>query len=155
MRPKQKTLTGVVVSDTMDKTVVVAVEHTTRHKLYKKTLRRTNRYKAHDPQNVCKLGDTVRLVETRPLSKEKRWRVVEILQHHLVAEIQPRAIGAELEQARLEAQTGEVATQRGPESAAAREAAAPPVVSTEAAAAEEPVTAPAPEAEHGDQEAEA
>ena len=121
MRPKQKTLVGLVVSDKMDKTVVVAVERMKRHRLYKKTLRRTKRYKAHDPHNVCKLGDTVRLVETRPLSKEKRWRVVEILQRREVAEIQPRAIGAELEQARLEAQTGEVAEQRGPESAAALE----------------------------------
>ncbi len=98
MRPKQKVLVGVVVSDKMDKTVVVAVESAKRHRLYQKTLRHTKRYKAHDPNNVCKLGDTVRLVETRPLSKEKRWRVVEILQHHLVAEVQPSVIGAELEQ---------------------------------------------------------
>lgn len=102
MRPGQKTLTGVVVSDKMDKTVVVQVERAKRHPLYHKTLRRTKRYKAHDPNNACKLGDTVRLVETRPISKEKRWRVIEILQHHLVAEIQPRVIGAELEQTRLE-----------------------------------------------------
>jgi small subunit ribosomal protein S17 len=95
MRPGQKTIVGVVVSDKMDKTVVVAVERTRRHRLYGKTLRRTNRYKAHDENNVCKLGDTVRLVETRPLSREKRWRVVEILQHHLVAEVQPSAIGVE------------------------------------------------------------
>ena len=80
MRPNQKTLVGVVVSDKMDKTVVVSVERAKRHRLYKKTLRRTRRYKAHDPNNVCKLGDTVRLVETRPISKEKRWRVVEILE---------------------------------------------------------------------------
>jgi small subunit ribosomal protein S17 len=142
MRPNQKTLTGVVVSDKMDKTVVVAVERAKRHPLYKKTLRRTKRYKAHDPENVCKLGDTVRLVETRPISKEKRWRVVEILQHHLVAEIQPRQIGAELEQARLEEDTDEVAEQRGPESAAAMEATSPDVTSTETAAAEEPVAEP-------------
>lgn len=92
MRPGQKTIVGVVVSDKMDKTVVVAVARTRRHRLYGKTLRRTNRYKAHDENNVCKLGDTVRIVETRPLSREKRWRVVEILQHHLVAEVQPREI---------------------------------------------------------------
>ncbi|MFN8558553.1 MAG: 30S ribosomal protein S17 [Dehalococcoidia bacterium] len=98
MRPGQKTLIGVVVSDKMDKTVVVAVEDAKQHPLYKKTLRRTKRYKAHDPNNTCKLGDTVRLVETRPISKEKRWRVTEILQRHEVAEIQPRVIGAELEQ---------------------------------------------------------
>lgn len=93
MRPGQKTIVGVVVSDKMDKTVVVAVERTRRHRLYGKTLRRTNRYKAHDENNVCKLGDTVRIVETRPISREKRWRVIEILQHHLVAEVQPRQIG--------------------------------------------------------------
>lgn len=105
MRPGQKTLVGVVVSDKMNKTVVVAVETHKRHRLYGKTLRRTKRYKAHDEHNVCKLGDTVRLVETRPLSKEKRWRVVEILQHHAVAEVQPRVIGAELEQATFLAET--------------------------------------------------
>ena len=147
MRPNQKTLVGVVVSDKMDKTVVVAVERAKRHRLYKKTLRRTKRYKAHDPNNVCKLGDTVRLVETRPISKEKRWRVVEILQRHEVAEIQPRVIGAELEQARLEAQTGEVAEQRGPESAAAQEATRPDVVSVDTAPAEEPVTTDVEDAE--------
>lgn len=125
MRPKQKTIIGTVVSDKMDKTVVVTVERAKQHPLYKKTLRRTNRYKVHDEQNVCKMGDTVRCVETRPLSKEKRWRVVEILQRREVADIQPRAIGAEIEQARLEAQTGAVAEQRGPGSAAALEASAP------------------------------
>jgi small subunit ribosomal protein S17 len=102
MRPKQKTMTGVVVSDKMDKTVIVAVEKPRRHRIYGKTLRRTERYKAHDPENVCRLGDRVRLVETRPLSKEKRWRVVEILQHKEVAEIKPSVIGQELEQGRLE-----------------------------------------------------
>ena len=101
MRPKQKTLVGTVVSDKMDKTVVVSVASAKQHRLYGKTLRRTTRYKAHDPNNVCKLGDTVRLVETRPISKEKRWRVVEILQHREVAEIRPAMIGQELEQGRL------------------------------------------------------
>jgi small subunit ribosomal protein S17 len=98
MRPGQKTLVGVVVSDKMDKTVVVSVERLKKHRLYGKTLRQTTRYKAHDPNNVCKLGDTVRLVETRPLSKEKRWRVVEILQHKEVAEIRPQTIGREVEE---------------------------------------------------------
>ena len=128
MRPNQKTVIGVVVSDKMDKTVVVSVEHAKRHPLYQKTLRRTKKYKAHDPNNVCKLGDTVRLVETRPISKEKRWRVVEILQRREVAEVQPRVIGAELEQARVEEATGEVAAQLGPDSAAAHEAAGVPEV---------------------------
>lgn len=107
MRPKQKTLVGVVVSDKMDKTVVVTVASSKQHRIYGKTLRRTTRYKAHDPNNVCRLGDTVRLVETRPISKEKRWRVVEILQHKDVAEVRPSTIGQELEQGRLRDQETE------------------------------------------------
>jgi small subunit ribosomal protein S17 len=86
----------------MDKTVVVSVQRHRQHRLYGKTLRRTTRYKAHDPNNVCKLGDTVRLVETRPISKEKRWRVVEILQHKEVAEIKPSVIGQEIERPEVE-----------------------------------------------------
>jgi len=101
MRPNQKTLVGIVVSDKMDKTVVVTVERRKQHRLYGKTMQVTTRYKAHDPNNVCKLGDTVRLVETRPISKEKRWRVVEILQRREVADIQPRIIGQELERGGL------------------------------------------------------
>lgn len=104
MRPNQKTMVGVVVSDKMDKTVVVTVQRHRQHRLYGKTLRRTTRYKAHDPNNVCKLGDTVRLVETRPISKEKRWRVVEILQHKEVAEIKPSVIGQEIERPEAEAE---------------------------------------------------
>ena len=71
---------GVVVSDKMDKTCVVAVERIVRHKLYGKRVRRTKKYKVHDEQNQCRIGDRVRIMETRPLSKDKRWRVVEILQ---------------------------------------------------------------------------
>jgi len=93
---RQKVRFGVVVSDKMQKTVVVAVHSTKRHRLYNKTLRRTKRYKAHDEHNECRLGDRVRIVETRPLSKEKRWRVAEILTKGNVAEIQPSAIGAEI-----------------------------------------------------------
>jgi len=104
MRPDQKTMVGVVVSDKMDKTVVVTVQRPKQHRLYGKTLRRTTRYKAHDPNNVCKLGDTVLLVETRPISKEKRWRVVEILQHKEVAEIRPSVIGQEIERPDVEAE---------------------------------------------------
>ncbi|HZQ34734.1 MAG TPA: 30S ribosomal protein S17 [Dehalococcoidia bacterium] len=88
---------GTVVSTKMQKTVVVAVESLKRHRLYKKTLRRTKRYKAHDETNACVLGDIVRIVETRPLSKEKRWRVAEILTRGNVAELQPQAIDASLE----------------------------------------------------------
>jgi len=78
MERKRKTRVGQVVSDRMDKTVVVAVETPKRHPLYKKTVKRMVKYKAHDEKNECRIGDTVRIEETRPLSKEKRWRVVEI-----------------------------------------------------------------------------
>ena len=79
-RAFRKTREGLVVSDKMDKTVVVAVEDRVQHPLYKKTLRRTNKLKAHDEQNTCGVGDRVRLMETRPLSATKRWRVVEIME---------------------------------------------------------------------------
>jgi small subunit ribosomal protein S17 len=95
--PHRKVLQGIVVSTKMQKTVVVTVESFKRHRLYKKTLRRTKRYKAHDETNACVLGDVVRIVETRPLSKEKRWRVAEILTRGNVAEVQPQAIDAEIE----------------------------------------------------------
>jgi small subunit ribosomal protein S17 len=79
-RVRRKTRTGVVVSDAMDKTVVVRVDDALRHPLYRKTIRRTARLKAHDEANDARRGDTVRVMETRPLSKEKRWRVVEIVE---------------------------------------------------------------------------
>ena len=78
-RGRRKVREGVVVSDKMDKTVVVEVVRTVTHPLLGKTLRRTKRYKAHDEHNECRVGDRVLLMETRPLSKEKRWRVVQIL----------------------------------------------------------------------------
>jgi len=76
---RQKMRTGRVVSDKMDKTVVVAVETLTRHPLYHKTIKRTKRFMAHDEGEVCRFGDLVRIVETRPLSRHKRWRVVDII----------------------------------------------------------------------------
>lgn len=75
----RKRLTGRVVSDKMDKTVVVRVERLVRHPRYGKVLRRVKKYKAHDEENACQVGDTVRIVESRPLSREKRWRVEEVL----------------------------------------------------------------------------
>jgi len=77
--PKRE-LVGRVVSDKMDKTVVVLVERRRRHPLYKKVVRSTKRYKAHDESNACRQGDVVRIRESRPLSREKRWTVVEIVQ---------------------------------------------------------------------------
>lgn len=79
-RGMRKTRTGIVVSDKMDKTVVVAVENFTRHSLYHKVIRYTKKYKAHDEENACKVGDKVRIMETRPLSKDKCWRVVQIIE---------------------------------------------------------------------------
>jgi small subunit ribosomal protein S17 len=78
-RGRRKSQTGVVTSDKMAKTVVVKIETVTRHPLYKKTIRMNKALKAHDEENTAKVGDRVRIVETRPLSKEKRWRVVEII----------------------------------------------------------------------------
>ena len=78
-RAFRKTRVGTVVSDKMDKTIVVAVEDSYQHPLYKKTMKRTYKLKAHDENNECGIGDTVEVMETRPLSKDKRWRLVEII----------------------------------------------------------------------------
>ncbi len=79
-RNLRKTRVGKVVSDKMDKTIVVAVEDNVRHPLYNKIVKRTYKLKAHDENNECGVGDKVRVMETRPLSKEKRWRLVEIME---------------------------------------------------------------------------
>ena len=78
-RGLRKTRTGKVVSDKMDKTVVVAIADSVRHPLYKKIMKRTVKFKAHDEENACGIGDTVMIMETRPLSKDKRWRVCQIV----------------------------------------------------------------------------
>jgi small subunit ribosomal protein S17 len=119
----EKLQTGIVVSNKMDKTVVVRIDRSKRHRLYGKTQRVTQRYKAHDENNECRLGDVVKIAETRPLSREKRWRVVEVVVKGDVAELAPRDIGANiLEETR----------------AAAAEAAAAATPATAAAAADEP-----------------
>ncbi len=79
-RTLRKTRVGVVVSDKMDKTVVVAVKDNVKHPLYKKVIKRTYKLKAHDEKNECGVGDTVEVMETRPLSKDKRWRLVRIIE---------------------------------------------------------------------------
>ncbi len=79
-RSSRKTRVGMVVSDKMQKTVVVSIERRVQHPVYGKMVRRTKKLKAHDEQNEAKTGDTVRIMETRPLSKDKRWRVVEIIE---------------------------------------------------------------------------
>jgi small subunit ribosomal protein S17 len=92
METKRKTRVGIVVSDKMDKTVVVAVETLKRHPLYGKTFNKVVKHKAHDEKNSCKLGDKVKIIETRPLSRQKRWRVAEIIARGEVAEITPEEI---------------------------------------------------------------
>lgn len=79
-RNNRKTRIGRVVSDKMEKTAVVSVDRTTRHPLYGKIVRTSTKYKVHDPENTCGIGDKVRIMETRPLSKDKRWRLVEVLE---------------------------------------------------------------------------
>ncbi len=92
MEKIRKTKTGTVISNKMDKTVVVLVENLRHHPLYKKVVRHAAKFKAHDEDNACGIGDTVKIMETRPLSKDKNWRVVEILRKKEVAEIQPAEI---------------------------------------------------------------
>ena len=87
---KRKVREGLVVSNKMAKTVVVAVETREVHPLYKKAIRLTRKYKAHDESNVCKVGDRVKIVETRPLSKEKRWRVAERISTDEIIETEPK-----------------------------------------------------------------
>jgi len=79
-RNERKTRTGKVVSDKMDKTIVVAIEELVQHKLYKKSVKRTVKFKAHDENNEAQVGDRVQIMETRPLSREKRWRLVKIVE---------------------------------------------------------------------------
>ena len=79
-RNLRKTRVGVVVSDKMDKTIVVAIKDNVRHPLYKKIIKRTYKLKAHDEENTCKIGDTVEVMETRPLSKDKRWRLINVIE---------------------------------------------------------------------------
>jgi len=94
---QQRVIQGTVVSDKMDKTVVVSVQRHRTHRLYHKVLSVTTRYKAHDEQNACHLGDVVRISEARPMSREKRWRVVEIVSRGDVADVSPESIGRDIE----------------------------------------------------------
>ena len=83
-RNLRKVMVGTVLSNKMDKTVVVAVETSVSHKVYGKTVKRTYKLEAHDEENVCQIGDKVKVMETRPLSKDKRWRVVEVVEKAIV-----------------------------------------------------------------------
>jgi small subunit ribosomal protein S17 len=126
---RKKARVGRVVSDKMDKTVVVRVEHRRAHRLYKKSIQLQKRYVAHDPENDARLGDLVRLIESRPISKTKRWRVASIIERGNLAEIQP----------------GEIATEAGAEPGRARQVEAEPRAEDpqpEAVAVAEPETVP-------------
>ena len=92
MESKRKVRIGRVISNKMDKTVVVAVQTSKRHPLYKKTVKKMIKYKAHDENKTCGVGDEVRIVENRPLSKEKRWRVGEIITKKEVIQVKPDEI---------------------------------------------------------------
>ena len=131
-RGQRKSRVGRVVSDKMQQTVIVAVEWVQRHRLYRKNVRRFTKFVAHDEQNNSSIGDLVRIIETRPISKTKRWRVTDVLERRDIPEIQPVEIDAKLEE----------------ELRAAQEAAAAVAVAEAAAAAEaqeEPATAEAEE----------
>ncbi len=138
MASLEKLQTGIVVSNRMDKTVVVRIDRSKRHRLYGKTMRVTQRYKAHDENNECRLGDVVKIAETRPLSREKRWRVVEVVTKGDVAEIAPQEIGQTLlEETRAEAAAraqarAEAEAAARAEKAAAEEAAAAAATEEEA-----------------------
>ena len=133
MPGQTRMLTGTVVSDKMAQTVVVLVETTTRHRLYRKILKRSKRYMAHDDRLEAKTGDLVRIAETRPLSRHKRWRVVEVVQRRDVAEVAPREIDADYITLTREREQ--------PETPPARAAADVPETAAEAA-----MQAPEPEA---------
>ena len=149
-QPRRKMRIGHVVSDKAEKTVIVAVEWRSRHPLYRKSIRRITRFSVHDEHNQCRLGDQVRIVETRPLSKTKRWRVLETLTRREVPEIQPREIGAPPEQA-IEATTAtriEETLEEVPATVApAVEEVAEPAEEPEAPVATAEVPEPAEEAE--------
>ena len=92
METKRKTRVGRVISNKMDKTAVVAIETTKHHPLYRRTIKKVVKYKAHDARNECAEGDMVRIIETRPLSKDKRWRVAEIITRKEALVIKPEEI---------------------------------------------------------------
>ncbi len=106
METKKKVRVGKVISDKMSKTVVVSVERLIRHPVYKKVVRRAKNYKAHDERNECHIGDVVRIIETRPLSKDKRWKIMDILKTGRTAEITPQEIAEpEIEEKKSDSDT--------------------------------------------------
>jgi len=153
----RKARVGTVVSDINDQTVVVEIERAARHRIYRKVIRRTKKYHVHDPNNEATRGDLVRIEECRPISKLKRWRLVEVLTERAVADVAPEAIGQELVEEVQRSATNAAAD----EAAAAEAAAESPVAeapAAEAPAAEAPVadavTEPAAEPTADEQKAE-
>ena len=132
-RVNRKGRTGTVVSDKGDKTVIVAVVSAKRHRLYRKVLRRTKRYAVHDPENRATTGDLVRIEECRPISKTKRWRLVDVLTEREVAEVSAAEIDTELVEE----------VQRAPSRATEDEAAPATSATTETSEASEPPAASA------------
>jgi small subunit ribosomal protein S17 len=137
MGSQEKLQLGTVVSNKMDKTVVVRIDRHKRHRLYGKTMSVTRRYKAHDEKNECRLGDIVRIAETRPLSRDKHWRVVEVVVKGDVAEVAPTEIGASL--------TGEIRAAQAEAAAKAAAAAAEARAAAASAEAAAPASDAAPE----------
>jgi small subunit ribosomal protein S17 len=173
---RRKTRVGVVVSDKMENTVVVAVQTSKRHRLYKKMMRRDRRFKAHDEENACQVGDKVRIVETRPLSRDKRWRVVEVLVAAAIPEAEKVVIEEETPEeiraldeaaaaataARVEAAAAEAAAKAAAKAAEAEATAEATAATaeeipepTEVPSAEEAEAAPEPEAAPEEEEAQA
>ena len=150
----RKARVGTVVSDINDQTVVVEIERASRHRIYRKVIRKTKRYHVHDPNNEATRGDFVRIEECRPISKLKRWRLVEVLTERAVADVAPEAIGQEVvdELQRSATRAAEEATEtaglamEAPAEAAAEEPAAE--------AAEEPASDAAAESGDDEQKAE-
>ena len=151
----RKARVGVVVSDKMDRTIVVTVERASRHRLYRKVVRRTKRYHVDDPENRATLGDQVRIEECRPISKTKRWLLVEVLTERKVAEVSPESIDEALvdevqrsaARAAAEDEPGDAAEAEASatEETPSSEAEVPAVVETRLVEADEPDAAPATE----------
>lgn len=140
----QRVIQGTVVSNKMDKTVVVAVERRKTHRLYHKVISLTSRFKAHDSENECRLGDVVRIIESRPISRDKRWRVIEVLRKGDVADVAPETIGREIEESIVIRPAGAEPVAGSKEMAEAAIAAAPPPLEAAEAVAETPAPTRAP-----------
>ena len=138
----RKARVGTVVSDVNDQTVVVEIERASRHRIYRKVIRQTKKYHVHDPNNEATRGDLVRIEECRPISKLKRWRLVEVLTERAVAEVAPEEIGQEIVE-----EVQRSATKAAADEAAAEDEAPAATMTEDAPAAEAPAaTEPAAEA---------